>query len=510
MVLNLSEHSIYVSCLTVHLVSEMYLSSHQLILPDRGRCNHADPQLALQMKESKSMEVSGMDGKISFKKYCQDVADHNRLSNNEEGILWDGKEGTPSTLGSKVDESPEQQVIIQRPSPPPDCTQASPSETAHRIGASSTTKQQPPCDRKASYCPNVSKHKAATDAVAPQTAAAGNPTRCSTRDRKAPDRMDAYISLNDNDNESFMDPSRAKRKPNEPDMDNNTGRKKRGGGKRAKKRVDPASDNSSSAAAASLSMTPPNASKQSSHPESSKNSGIDSTVLRLLPQEGDYCEETAYRFHNPPFLEDKQQLSIVRDQNIPGNMKPVKSSELDPLPLPSPFQLGRDSDHCDWSFDQTTRVLLANFLAPAAKHDGKVIVTRDDKEFLLDMMQRDDITVISEGLAGSVTESFLLDQNYIKTSIGSQYHHKVKEFRKTSVKPRGCVLTGETDGLYDETKWHSMTFRDYFTYLEVRQQQAQNDEDTNTVSAKQLFSFIDCDGQDVTIDPSESVLVSLL
>jgi hypothetical protein len=230
----------------------------------------------------------------------------------------------------------------------------------------------------------------------------------------------------------------------------------------------------------------------------------------LLPQEGEYCEETAYRFHNPPFLEDKQQLAIVRDQNIPGNMKPIKSSELEPLPLPSPFHPGRDSDHCDWSYDQTTRVLLANFLAPAAKHDGKVIVTREDKEFLLNMMQRDDITVVSEGLAGSITESPLLEQTYITTSIGSQYHHKVKEFRKTSVKPRGLVPTGETDGLYEETKWHSMTFKDYFTYLEIRQQQAQNDEDTDTVAAKHTFNFIDCDGTDVTIDPSESVLVSLL
>lgn len=409
---------------------------------------------------------------------------------------------------------------------------ASSAETALQSGASSTTRRLSPRDRKSPprndgciyYSDdaelfdeiNPERKAAADDAIAPQGAAAArNASRRSTRNRKAPDRIDPYVSLNDNNDESFIEDLETKRKSNVLDTQNNEPKRRKRGRMRATNDSEPSS--ASSSAAASLSSAPAQPSKQRVKPKSSFSTGLDPKVLgRLQPQEEGYCEESAYRFHNPPFPENRQQqqqLAIVREDKIPGNMKPIESIKLAPLPLPSDCDLDpnslRQSDHCTWSFDENLRVLLADFLAPADKHNGKIVVTHEDKEFLFSMMQRDDITVISEGLAGKIIESSLFEQDYIKTCIGSQYHHKVKEFRKTEAKPSGCIITGETDGLYDETKWHSMTFNDYFAYLEVKQQQAQNDEDTQPGSIKKTFSFVDCDGHDVTIDPTESVLVSL-
>jgi hypothetical protein len=102
-----------------------HMCPYRFTSPDRGRCRHVDPKMASAMKDSKPNNKSnyagaegsyaeGVNGKISLEKYCLDVAFEYGLTNHEvEGVLWDGKAGTPSTLGSQVEESPEQQVIIQ-------------------------------------------------------------------------------------------------------------------------------------------------------------------------------------------------------------------------------------------------------------------------------------------------------------------------------------------------------------------------------------------------------------
>jgi hypothetical protein len=92
-------------------------------------------------------------------------------------------------------------------------------------------------------------------------------------------------------------------------------------------------------------------------------SGIDPQVLSSLVNHVSstpyYCEESAYRFHNPPFpREGPEQLAVVRPPEMSGKMTPVESGKLDAIPPPKPLPQFPISDHCDWSFDEGTRVLL--------------------------------------------------------------------------------------------------------------------------------------------------------
>ena len=222
-----------------------------------------------------------------------------------------------------------------------------------------------------------------------------------------------------------------------------------------------------------------------------------------------YHEESSYRYHNPPFPNGSHQLALVRSDRIPGTLHPVRPAELKPLPPSADPPEFPSTGYCTWSFNVDTRVLLANFRANT--NGGKVSVTREDEEFLLKMMERDDITVISEGLVDEL-DSTLLDRGYVEGSIGSEFHHKVKEFKNTPVKPRGCALTGEVNAHYEEKGWYSMTISDYFAYLDRRQTYI--DSKTNDVAvdggdADAVFTFTDSEGKEISIDASEVVLVSM-
>ena len=65
-----------------------------------------------------------------------------------------------------------------------------------------------------------------------------------------------------------------------------------------------------------------------------------------------------------------------------------------PLPPAAEIPTLPSTGFCKWSFSNSSRVLLAKFCID----DGKVVVTKEDELFLLKMMERPDITVISENL----------------------------------------------------------------------------------------------------------------
>eukprot|EP00956_Cyclotella_meneghiniana_P028198 scaffold64965_cov79-Cyclotella_meneghiniana.AAC.16 len=236
-----------------------------------------------------------------------------------------------------------------------------------------------------------------------------------------------------------------------------------------------------------------------------KEYGIDPRVLDRLPlSTEEYQEESSYRYHNPPFPHTSdEQLAVIRDENIPGNTRPVDSSKLTPLQNPPPIPRKPESEHCNWTYDETSRVLLADFKTPAM-NSGRVVITREDEEYLLKMMERDDITVISEGLADEFDLS-LLGETYVESRLGSQFHHKVKEFRKTTSIPCG-IPTGEIVGQYEEKGWHSMKFKDYFNYLSLKEKIMNSEE---SVAKDEMFTFKDSNGKDISIDISQSYLLDL-
>ncbi len=245
------------------------------------------------------------------------------------------------------------------------------------------------------------------------------------------------------------------------------------------------------------------------------NSALDEELLSKLPSAPSttyFEEESAWRFHNPAFPNDSfEQLTIMRDESkIPYITPAVSSHELQPLPSPPPLPDFPDTGFCQWSFDETSRVLLAKFLPfKGEKLFGKIMVNPEDERFLLRMMERDDITVISEGLADEINAS-LWTKDYITGCIGSEYHHKFRAFQKQS----RAVTKGDSTTMIEyhdeQSGWYSMKVASYFEYLEKRRslQGGQQESGESSDGSEKLFSFEDSNGKVHCINAEEVSLVS--
>eukprot|EP00554_Chaetoceros_debilis_P012240 CAMPEP_0194110982 /NCGR_PEP_ID=MMETSP0150-20130528/10091_1 /TAXON_ID=122233 /ORGANISM="Chaetoceros debilis, Strain MM31A-1" /LENGTH=1306 /DNA_ID=CAMNT_0038800289 /DNA_START=328 /DNA_END=4248 /DNA_ORIENTATION=+ len=114
-----------------------------------------------------------------------------------------------------------------------------------------------------------------------------------------------------------------------------------------------------------------------------------------------------------------------------GREKPlcaqVPVEEILPLPpcsaLPTTFP---NTGHCKWTYDSKTRVLLAQI-----SQDGGKGIHPDDEDFLMRMMERTDIAVVSEGILCG--DSPLLELQYIKDRAGANPHHRFREFTMNGV-----------------------------------------------------------------------------
>ena len=250
----------------------------------------------------------------------------------------------------------------------------------------------------------------------------------------------------------------------------------------------------------------------SSRSESSKrklNSARDALLNELTdvpPSNGKYYdEESAWRFHNPAFLEDSaEQLTPVRGNYIPHAATPTAPDKLLPLPSSMPLPKLPETNFCKWTFDEKSRVLLANFREYAGKNGGKIIVDSDDEDFLFKMMERDDVTVISEGLADAINSS-LWSREYIEGCIGTEYHHKFRGFETICNNGSGDQKPAPTE----KEGWYSMKVSDYFNYLEQREAVKSNKVDENGVLNKD-FTFTDSTGREKIVDVDQESLVSYL
>ena len=137
-----------------------------------------------------------------------------------------------------------------------------------------------------------------------------------------------------------------------------------------------------------------------------------------------YVEEEAWRYHNPPLPPSRD--SVPEEQTEATLFTYVNHEDLRPLPPPPPLPALPTSPFCNWSFDKETRVLYADFRRP---DDSDVVVSLQDETFLLKMFERDDITVITEGLvSGLDKEKWTLDM--IDRVAGDEYYHKFRRFDK--------------------------------------------------------------------------------
>lgn len=183
-----------------------------------------------------------------------------------------------------------------------------------------------------------------------------------------------------------------------------------------------------------------------------------------------------------------------------------------PNPLP-PFPATYD---CRWTYDETSRVLLAKF------HSDSRIINPIDEIFLLKMMERDDITVVSEGLADRF-DTNLWNLEYIDRCVGESYYHKIRVFNQVDIadddkgEDTNDADEGDYEDMWGEKKesegmkkckinrithkeqngFQSMKIRDYISYLKRRQAVLLQ----NNTKEPDVYAVLGIDSDDSVIDP---------
>mmetsp|Transcript_2478 Transcript_2478/g.3628 ORF Transcript_2478/g.3628 Transcript_2478/m.3628 type:complete len:969 (-) Transcript_2478:1192-4098(-) len=200
----------------------------------------------------------------------------------------------------------------------------------------------------------------------------------------------------------------------------------------------------------------------------------DRVPLEIQEDKNDYyIEEEAHLYHNPP---------------LPSyECEGIAPEDLKEIPPPEPLPPFPNTGKCHWKFDEMHRVLLVDFSA-SSRSDGKFEIELEDERFFLQMLERNDIAVISEGLVS--TESLdpeLWKLQHMQNSLGKEYYHKFRRF-DTSLDQNGFENCKEVDSLL------SMKIEDYIEYLNKRQNHlSQKLEDPS-------FTFIDHEGKEKTIN----------
>ncbi|KAL9178436.1 hypothetical protein ACHAXT_003766 [Thalassiosira profunda] len=233
----------------------------------------------------------------------------------------------------------------------------------------------------------------------------------------------------------------------------------------------------------------------------------------VYADEGYYEEETAWRLHNPASSPGSAEGDATSEKKGGAVDAPEQLRRLPPAP-PLPTELP-STGYCNWSFDDDTRVLLADFRnSPKAKEEGRVTMVPEDEAFLLRMMERDDISLVSEGLADGINP-LLLSRQYIEGCIGSDYHHLFRSFETTS-QTYQIVVDAKTK---EKKGWYSMRVADYFKYLDQRRdvKAAKLNEGLNLESnilrytkrmsrAEETFAFNDDQGEKKSVNVDEEAI----
>jgi hypothetical protein len=164
-----------------------------------------------------------------------------------------------------------------------------------------------------------------------------------------------------------------------------------------------------------------------------------------------YIEETAHLYHNPPFPSEWTNGVSIED--------------LRSIPPPPPLPSFPNTDSCDWSFDEKSRVLIADFSTCSITKENvrrQDIMTPEDSKFFFEMYERDDITVISRGLLNlSKVDTSLWSLDYVRRCVGREYYHKFRRFDRF-IDEKGIEIYTEMDTLY------SMRFEEYVQYCDQR------------------------------------------
>jgi hypothetical protein len=196
-----------------------------------------------------------------------------------------------------------------------------------------------------------------------------------------------------------------------------------------------------------------------------------STTVSSTKASGEYVEELAFVLHNPP----------EPDTDIRLGEQAVSADNLLPLP-DTPLLVIPANTECKWTFSEESRVLLVDF-------KGIDRVSPADKRAFAEMLQRDDITVVAEGLLEGIDPKVLTLEHM---AVTVKDHLKVRAYKRNT---SGDFVT------YKEEQGHlSMTLSDFLGYLTLRKKALNPSRSGKVESA---FSFTDRQHNQVNVDVTD-------
>lgn len=193
----------------------------------------------------------------------------------------------------------------------------------------------------------------------------------------------------------------------------------------------------------------------------------------------------------------EKKCAISPAANVVRLSKPADSifdedeNEGPPDLLPPELLEFPSTGKCTWSFDEEQQVLRANFIE----------VTPTDEQFYLRMIERDDLTVISSGLASGLLPE-LYDLEKLVASHGHLFLKKVKLFNKRKGID-GKYRYFESEGVY------SMTLKDFSSFVEMKVTLMEREwrrESSSSGCSEATFTFTNNDGLVHRIPVANNVL----
>ena len=123
---------------------------------------------------------------------------------------------------------------------------------------------------------------------------------------------------------------------------------------------------------------------------------------------------------------------------------------LEPIEPPDAIPEFPSTSSCYWTFNEANRVLLGKFTVGSSDR-----IRDEDKIFLLQMMERDDISVVTEGLVHGLDKD-KWDLNNISKCVGERFHHKVISFTNEENRSRQSKYSSNKPKARSEKKEGSL------------------------------------------------------
>jgi hypothetical protein len=208
---------------------------------------------------------------------------------------------------------------------------------------------------------------------------------------------------------------------------------------------------------------------------------------------------------NDNLNEERQQTSSI--------ILPLYS-DLEPLPDAPSLPMFPSTGACEWTFDKVSRVLLGKFKIDQ-QHPK---ITLEDESFLLQMMERTDIAVVSEGLFENDDCSHLWGFDFMAERAGDKMFHRFRRFESTwwtqeqfDLERIGETMPSDTinnaavpdnDCFCRSTEIDgdiSMKIRDYIRYIKTFVDVQKG----HQIMSNCMFTYKDGSGKDQSLDVKE-------